>query len=78
MYIFISPDQTDYEGQSELSVIFEPSETEKEVQIIIRIDNVLEALEDFTAVLTAADSGVVQIVNGTATISINDDDGTCL
>ncbi len=55
---------------------FQQSETMKTVQIPITNDAILENTEVFTAVLQAMDASVVEIVMGTATISIMDDDGT--
>lgn len=57
---------------------FDPAETEKEVEIPITDDSVLEGLEDFTAVLRAMDPSVVEIVNGSASVTIVDNDGTLI
>ncbi len=54
---------------------FQPSETVKTVLIPITNDAILENTEVFTTVLQAMGASVGEIVSGTATISIMDDDG---
>ncbi len=69
-------DSDDYVPRINFTVTFQPSETLIQIPIAIRNDDTLEGIERFFAVLTAMDPSVVEIVNGTASISIIDDDRT--
>ncbi len=69
-------DSSDYTARVDFMVTFQPSETLIQIPIAITSDTTLEGIERFFAVLTAMDPSVVEIVNGTASISIIDDDRT--
>ena len=60
-----------------MTVIFGPGETTADVNITIVDDNIMEGTEMFSATLTTADSNVM-IGDGTATVTILDDDGKYL
>ena len=60
-----------------MTVIFGPGETTADVNITIVNDNIMEGTEMFSATLTTADPNVM-IGDGTATVTILDEDGKYL
>ncbi len=69
-------DSSDYTAQTNTPVTFQTSDLVQQISIAITNDATLEDAENFDVVLTAMDPSAVQIVNGTASISIIDDDRT--
>ena len=66
---------TDFKGQTSVTVTFAPSETEKIVNVSVLNDDTFESTETFTAMLTAVPGSMAMIGTAdTATATITDDD----
>ena len=66
---------SDYTSVVQQVVTFDPGVTELSVSVTIVDDDILENVEMFTATLVAQDPSVVVVVQGTADVSILDNDG---
>ena len=66
---------SDYTSVVQQVVTFDPGVTELSVSVPIVDDDILENVEMFTATLVAQDPSVVEVVQGTADVSILDNDG---
>lgn len=69
-----SLDGEDYIGLTE-TVTFYPGQNTSSVEVVLTDDAVYEGLQEFSVTLTSANSDVVNIINGNATVTIVDDDG---
>ena len=68
---------TDFTAIVDRTVTFQPSETQRQVQVVIEDDDILENTEDFTGLLSlpASSDGVALGSATTATATIIDNDG---
>lgn len=67
---------SDFTAQADTTVTLQPAETQQEVRVVIRDDNILEDSEEFTGLLSlpSGSAGVVLGTATTATATILDDD----